>query len=192
MKRKLQTAAVILTVVLLSAFVILRANSYSLALRVAGFSKSASQEIYHGFSAENHREIRILATDAPDGQMPAVMCLTKNALGIWSVSHFDAAAETHPHWADITWVTDGGTVFQDGRVEKTGIICHYALCGDNARERICFEDGQLPDNAMVDFFQSVDGRYWVHVTYCLLPGTTEISFSAYQALVDNGCIAADE
>lgn len=184
-RKNKQIIAVILLVVLL----VVRGSSETLALRRAGL-RSQEQEIYHGFDSDG-REVRAIRTETSDGKTFATALLTKNRLGFWRVTLCDIADESHPHWTDLGWLADGGDVLQSGRIEKMGFINHYVLCGDNAQKQIYFEDGQLPDNAMVDFSQSTDGAYWIHITYCLLPGADGAHFSVYQALMDNGCIPAE-
>ena len=179
---------ILLVVLVAAAPLVIGANNYSITLRKADLHEA--REVYRGLDL-NNKEIRVIRAQTGDGAL-ATALLTKKGWGVWEVTDCDISGEAQPDHAELLWTTLAGEVDMsfDEPFVKSPFRHHYLLLGNNAFDLICFEDGQLPDNAMVDFSQNLyNGDYWVYITWCDLPGADgDHALGFYQALVDNGCI----
>ncbi|WP_163193569.1 hypothetical protein [Clostridium thermarum] len=184
-KKEIAIVAIILIGI---AFLIIRANSFSIALRRAGLNPNYVRTIEHDFGT-NDEEFKVIETSSKDSKITLAI-VTKNKLGFWKVSSFRGDDRVDPHFTSIAWVKGGG--FK--RFSPTGGTViehewHYAYCGDNAIKEIEFLPGQIPENVTVNIQQG-DSKFLVHVISFAEPEVLN-GFDVKALLEENKCIPID-
>jgi hypothetical protein len=167
---------------------IIRANSFSIALRRAGLNPNHVTTIEHSFDSDK-QEFKVIETSSKDNKL-ILAIVTKNRLGFWSISNIRGDGTANPHFASIAWVKGGGfkrfsptedSVFQNE--------WHYAYCGDNATKQIEFLPGQIPENVTVNIQQG-GSKFWIHVISFAEPEVLN-AFDVKALLEENKCIPAE-
>ncbi|WP_139906133.1 hypothetical protein [Clostridium thermarum] len=184
-KRELAIAAILFIAIIA---LIIRANSFSIALRMAGLNSNYVRIIEHDFGT-NDEEFKVIETSSKDSKI-TLSIVTKNRLGFWKVSSFRGDDTVDPHFTSIAWIKGGGSKrFSSTEDSVFENEWHYAYCGDNAIKEIKFLPGQIPENVTVNIQQG-GSKFWIHVISFADPGVLN-RFDVKAILEENKCIPID-
>ncbi len=162
-------------------FIIIAANSFSMALRRGGFD-SEFIITHEACFDDNGNEFRIIETTGKDGK-EALVHLFRNKVGIWSIRGTSGANN------EYFWVRTAG--FKGYRVGefKYEMECNFLYIGSNAINPIEFLPGQLPKNVAVNIRQN-GSNYSIHLIFfdSSKSSSPSYSFDFQELLREAGCI----
>ncbi|GHU89612.1 hypothetical protein FACS1894202_08110 [Clostridia bacterium] len=168
-------AAVVVVAVCAWAF------SYSIALSRADMSTGHIELIDQDFDA-NGDLFRVVRDTSGEGDAARIAHLTRGAFGIWHLSYQASGFTT---WGlPAVWhktSTDNALEIQWEN--------HYVYCGNNAKAKVEFKPGQIPNGVAVSIKQD-GGSYEVHLVAFAAGGENIFGFvsDVPRFLAENGCV----
>ncbi len=175
-------------IIIFMAFIIinlLKMNSFSIALKMAGLNSYDIDEIEHSYGY-TEGEFKVIKTSTKDEKI-VLAIVEKNKLGFWTVTTKREDKAILPNLYSVAWLRRGGAKrysFSENAMFETE--WHMAYYGDNAIDLIQFHPGQLPHNVTVNI-QQAGKIFWVHViTYD--DAKTFNSIDIPSLLLENKCI----
>lgn len=163
------------------------AKNFYITLLISGYSTS-DVKIIDTSHNENDKEFKVIKTSSKD-KSDALAILTKNSLGIWSITQKQENIESRPI-TTIGWVNKGEVkryTFKDGGVIENEWNIVY--CGNNAIKLIQFNPGQIPENVTVNIQQN-GSSYLIHLI-SFADSNTVSKFDVPAILTDNGCLSLE-
>ncbi len=163
------------------------AKNFYITLLLSGYNASNVQIIDTSHD-EYGKEFKVIKSTTKDNAN-ALAILTKNALGIWSITEKQEFTDGNT-MSTIGWVSKGELKrfsFKDGgKIENEW---HMVYSGNNAAKLIQFESGQIPENVTVNIRQN-GPNYLIHVI--TFSDTAVLNkFDVSSILEGNGCLSQD-
>jgi len=166
--KKVYIIVIFILVTGIIVFNIFRINSFSLAIKKAGFNPYDVIPLESDFDA-NGNEIKIIKTSSNKQEM-ALVYMVKNKMGFWSVGYWSPhqhpngeSQETQP--VCISWMKPAGIKWYGTDENITSAFeWHLLYYGNNAIKLIEFPPGQIPENVAVDI-QQAHNEYIIHLIH---------------------------
>ncbi len=170
--------------VLLAAIILLWINNYRLIIAINGLN---SRDILYSGIDDIGSEYRVIET-ASNSNNVALAYLSKNKLGIWSLSSSAFYDKSTGQLACIGWMKQAGIKrFSSADDPILEIEWHRIYYGENAIKTISFLPGQIPDNIAVNV-QQAGNRYSIHLISYESPDKLN-SIDMKEILKKAGCIS---
>ncbi|SFQ47435.1 hypothetical protein [Caldicoprobacter faecalis] len=166
--KKVYIIVIFILVTGIIVFNIFRINSFSLAIKKAGFNPHDIIPLESDFDA-NGNEIKIIKTSS-NRQEIVLVYMVKNKMGFWSVGYWspyqypdEESQETQP--VCIGWMKPAGVKWYYINGNKTfETEWHLLYYGNNAIKLIEFLPDQIPDNVAVNI-QQAGNEYSIHLIH---------------------------
>lgn len=149
-----------LLMLILVAGLIVYHNSYSIALKKAGLSKSSINYIDSGIN-DNGNEYRVVFQYMPENTVKCAL-LTKDKLGIWKITEEEYGPTSDSNYLNMGWMRFA-SIRRYAVNDQTAINSevHQVYGGNNAINQIEIPYDLLPANVCVDVFQA-GAVYLIH------------------------------
>lgn len=170
--------------VILVAIILLWINNYRLVVAINGLN---SRDILYSGIDDNGSVYRIIET-VPNRNKIALAYLSKNKLGIWSLSSSASYDKTTGQLASIGWMRQAGIkrfLASDNPIFETE--WHRIYYGENAIKAISFLPGQIPGNIAVNIRQA-GNQYSIHLISYESPDKLN-NINMKEILKKAGCIS---
>lgn len=170
---------------LIAAFFVFRACSFEMAIAQTDLIRDQLKVVQEPITDDEGKVFQVVFSETKEGY-GALVWLTKNSLGFWTVDAVETATPDKPYGvAQFVWSEHISSVY-DGQ-PQIDVVFHRVYAGCNAMgslEKIPQE--QIPGNVTVLASQS-GHRYYIHVTHVLPDGGT--AFDILPLLKENNLIA---
>lgn len=166
-------------------FFIIRAYSFSLALRMSGLNPGDVEEIEHSYDSIM-KEFKVIKTSSKKKEIVLAL-MARDSIGFWKVKYTNEATPIRPNLVSIVWIRDAGTkryTYKENVISENE--WHYVYYGTNASKLIEFLQGQIPNNVTVNIRQSGQ-KFWIHLISFSEPDVIS-SINIEELLKTNNCI----
>lgn len=146
--------------VLITAFFVVRACSFDIAIAAEGLSSKHLTTIQEPTLDSEGRLYQVVASLTDNGSA-ALALLTKNFLGFWTVSGIDIADPSRGYDHALMLWTDVSINFY-GMDSAFQYDNHIVYSNNNAVKLIEFPQGVFPGGTVVYVWQNAE-HYWIHI-----------------------------
>ncbi len=161
---KKSTWICLLVAVVVLAGLVVYCNSYGIALRSAGLSKSSIQYLDAGID-DNGQEYRAVFQYRTDDDAIDFALLTKDKLGVWHTTQKSAWPGSDASYSTFAWMNVAGMKrYAVGDATTTEFEVHNVYAGNNAIKLIEIPQEALPSNVTVNVHQA-GALFVIHLVY---------------------------